>query len=197
MKGNYLSALMIVFISALLAGCATTEVMSNEYLLMDNTPKIVISDPKTQVNIQLMPIQVADYLAGSEIVLLSKQGMVYRSQQNLWAEPLSAQLNRLTMQGLIQRLPDTNWYKGHNTQVANLLKLSVEVDAFYGDLEGQVHVSGRWTLLSDSGKILRSKAFMVNEKLNENGYPALVQTLASTWFQQVMNPMAKSITDAL
>lgn len=197
MKGNYLPALMIVFISALLAGCATTEVASNEYLLMDNTPKIVISDPKTQVNIQLMPIQVADYLAGSEIVLLSKPGMVYRSQQNLWAEPLSAQLNRLTMQGLIQRLPDTNWYKGHNAQVANLLKLSVEVDAFYGDLEGQVHVSGRWTLLSGSGQILRSKAFMVTDKLNENGYPALVQTLASTWFQKVMDPMAKSITDAL
>ncbi|MFI8620283.1 MAG: ABC-type transport auxiliary lipoprotein family protein [Marinomonas sp.] len=197
MKRQYLSALMVICLSWLLAGCASTALPSSEYLLMDNTPKMVISDPKTQVNIQLMPIQVADYLAGSEIVLLSKQGEVHRSQQNLWAEPLSSQLNRLTMQGLIQRLPAANWYKGHNTRVSNLLKLSIEVDAFYGGLDGQVYVSGRWTLFSETGQIIRSHGFMVKETLSENGYSALVQTLASTWFQKVIDPMAKSITDAL
>ncbi|REG84278.1 PqiC family protein [Marinomonas pollencensis] len=197
MKSNTVKALMIGGLAWLLLGCANTPLTSSEYLLMDNTPKVVIDDARTEVNIQLLPIQVADYLAGSEIVLLSKQGEVYRSQQNLWAEPLSAQLNRLTMQGFMQRLPLTDWYRGNHSKMNDLLKLSIEVDAFYGDLEGRVHVSGRWTLFSASGQIMRDKSFMVSEKLAQSGYPKLVQTLAKTWFQKVLDPISKQVSEAL
>lgn len=197
MRNKSVKVLLVGGLVWLLVGCTTPQMASSEYLLMDNTPQVVINDARTRVNIQLLPIQVADYLAGSEIVLLSKQGDVYRSQQNLWAEPLSAQLNRLTMQGFTQRLPLTTWYRGNHSQVNDLLKLGIEVDAFYGDLEGQVHVSGRWTLFSASGQIIRSKAFVVSEKLAASGYSALVQTLAQTWFQKVLDPISKDVTYVL
>ncbi|MBJ7553633.1 PqiC family protein [Marinomonas spartinae] len=193
-----------VALSCLLTGCATAVVPSNEYLLMDHDGEATTSmssdsfskkqpDKKQQVvQIQLLPIRVADYLAGNEMVLVSKQGEVFRSQQNLWAEPLGPQLSRLTLQALIKRMPNIEWF-GPQDLVSSSERLSIDVDSFYGDLNGEVHVAGRWRLISSSGQILISKEFVAQGRLPKSGYPALVQTLGKVWFQKVIDPMVKTL----
>ncbi|SBS31857.1 hypothetical protein MSP8887_01598 [Marinomonas spartinae] len=189
-----------VTLSCLLTGCATTVVPSNEYLLMDQEAKNTTSissdllNKKQQVaQIQLLPIRVADYLAGNEMVLVSKQGEVFRSQQNLWAEPLAPQLSRITLQALIKRMPNVEWF-GSQALVSSSEHLSIDVDTFYGDLNGMVHVAGRWKLISSSGQVLVSKEFVAQGRLPKSGYPALVQTLGKVWFHKVIDPMVKTFS---
>lgn len=198
------SLFSVIAFAFLLTGCATTQVPSNEYLLMDSDTAAlakpvspsVASNKAVKLGVQLLPIKVADYLAGNEMVLVSKKGEVFRSQQNLWAEPLASQLNRLTIQAFIKRLPNIEWY-GQQPLVSSLDRLSIEVDTFYGDLSGKVQIAGRWRLLSPTGDLLASKEFVAQGALQNSGYPALVQTLGSVWFQKVIDPMADTINSTL
>ena len=81
----------------LLTACATKVVPSNEYLLVDKNIKEIEVKTTPSMPIQFMPITMANYLAGNEIVLVTQQGQVYRSKNHLWAETLSPQLSRLTI----------------------------------------------------------------------------------------------------
>lgn len=186
-----------VAISSILAGCATTVPPSNEYLLMDTGLSSTAVLPSKVTSVQLMPIVVANYLAGNEIVLVTKQGEVHRSQNNLWAESLSPQLTRLTQQRLEKTLPKVTWFGGQHLPSYAIALLNIEVDDFYADLEGMVHISGRWQLISATGELTVSDTFYVNSALQSDGYSTMVQTLSSSWFNQVIDPIADSLAKAL
>lgn len=181
-----------------LTGCASSDsVTSKEYLLLDTTLESVISVPVPAQPVQLMPIVVANYLAGNEMVLISGKGVVHRSQNNLWAEPLSAQLTRLTQQRLERMLPDLTWFGGQRLPAYEIAQLNIEVDKFYADLDGVVHLSGRWQLISAAGEITASHTFYTQRRLESDGYTSLVQTLSSTWFDEVISPMSQWISQAM
>jgi uncharacterized protein len=103
---------LLVLISWMMIGCATPTPPSKEYLLMDTGLHNTQVQVTKKISVQLMPIVVANYLAGNEIVLVTKQGDVHRSQSNLWAESLSPQLTRLTQQRLEKALPNITWFGG-------------------------------------------------------------------------------------
>ncbi|MBR7888969.1 membrane integrity-associated transporter subunit PqiC [Marinomonas sp. A79] len=187
--------LSIGVLSGWLLGCAAPVAPpSKEYLLLDAKLEQVSALPTSAQSVQLMPVVVANYLAGNDIVLVSKEGVVHRSQQNLWAESLSAQLTRLTQQRLENTLPQLSWFSGQRLPAYAIAELSIEVDKFYADLEGQVHLSGRWQLMSAEGEVWRTQAFYVQSSLNADGYTVLVQTLSLSWFDEVVNPMANQIS---
>ena len=100
-------------IAWLMVGCATPISPSKEYLLTDEALSTVRVQSTNPVFIQLMPVSMANYLVGNEMVLVTRQGQVHRSKNNLWAEPLSSQLGRLIQQRLESALPDITWV---NTQ---------------------------------------------------------------------------------
>lgn len=184
---------LLVLISWMVTGCATPTPPSKEYLLMDSGLKNTQPQATKTISVQLMPIVVANYLAGSEIVLVTKQGDVHRSQNNLWAEPLSPQLARLTLQRLEKTLPNITWFGGQRLPSYAIALLNIEVDAFYADLEGLIHITGRWQVISAMGELAASNTFDVKSELKSDGYSTMVQTLSASWFNQVIDPMAKEI----
>ncbi|MCB5161352.1 PqiC family protein [Marinomonas algarum] len=197
MKG-YKKIAFIGLLSTWLIGCASSEMpTSKEYLLLDTSLVNAQTVSTESQPIQLMPVVVANYLAGNEIVLISQQGVVHRSQNNLWAEPLSAQLTRLTQQRLEKTLPSLTWFGGQRLPAYAIAQLNIDVDKFYADLEGKVHLSGRWQLISATGEIAASHTFTTQRRLASDGYTSLVQTLSSAWFDDVMTPMSKAIAEAL
>jgi uncharacterized lipoprotein YmbA len=160
---------------------------------MDTGLKNVQAQPSKKMAVQLMPIVVANYLAGNEIVLVTKEGEVHRSQSNLWAESLSPQLTRLTQQRLEKTLPNITWFGGQRLPSYAIALLNIEVDDFYADLEGMVHISGRWQVISATGELAASSTFDVKSELKSDGYSTMVQTLSASWFNKVIDPMAKEI----
>lgn len=189
-----LCGLMLVM---MLTACSSVVTPSNEYLLMDTEGYQDKSAQTTKQSIQLMPIIVANYLGGNEIVLVSQQGEVFRSQSNLWAEPLSAQLMRLTQQHLEVLLPDVIWFSRQRLPARPVVQLSIEVDTFYADLNGMVHIAGRWHLFSPSGETLFVRSFQVSDDLPSDGYPTLVKTLSTNWFEKVVDPMSATLVQLL
>jgi uncharacterized lipoprotein YmbA len=183
----------LALISWMMTGCATPTPPSNEFLLMDTGLKNVQAQPSKKMAVQLMPIVVANYLAGNEIVLVTKEGEVHRSQSNLWAESLSPQLTRLTQQRLEKTLPNITWFGGQRLPSYAIALLNIEVDDFYADLEGMVHISGRWQVISATGELAASSTFDVKSELKSDGYSTMVQTLSASWFNKVIDPMAKEI----
>jgi uncharacterized protein len=187
---------LLVLISWMMIGCATPTPPSKEYLLMDTGLHNTQVQVTKKISVQLMPIVVANYLAGNEIVLVTKQGDVHRSQSNLWAESLSPQLTRLTQQRLEKALPNITWFGGQRLPSYAIALLNIEVDDFYADLEGMIHISGRWQVISATGELSTSNTFEVQRKLKSDGYSTMVQTLSASWFDQVIGPMAKEIAQS-
>jgi uncharacterized lipoprotein YmbA len=189
--------LLVMGFAWLLTACSTTKPPSNEYLLMDEN--IVKAEPMTTspISVQIMPVSVANYLAGNEIVLVTKQGEVYRSANNLWAETLSPQLTRLTQQRLEKTLPDVTWFGGQRLPANQIALLNIEVDDFYADLKGMIHISGRWQLMSELGELTAADTFYVTDSLKSDGYSIMVQTLSHSWFNQVIDSMANDIAHSL
>jgi len=193
---NWRMFLSLWLVSIILSGCATPVDESYEYLLMDNAASHIEPEETLRTSVQLMPIIVANYLAGNEIVLVTNEGEVHRSQINLWAEPLSPQLTRLTQQRLEKTLPNLTWFVRQRLPSHAIAQLDVEVDRFFADLNGVVHITGRWLLISPEGDVMLSKAFDVEDTLKSDGYPAMAQTLADNWFKHVVSPMAHEIANA-
>ncbi len=185
--------LWLLLACSFVAGCSTPAVQSHEYLLMDAGLKSAQPQSTRRISVQLMPIVVANYLAGNEIVLVTKQGDVHRSQSNLWAETLSPQLTRLTQQRLEKTLPNITWFGGQRLPSYAIALLNIEVDDFYADLEGIVHISGRWQMISANGELSASNTFYVQSELTSDGYSTMVQTLSASWFDKVIDPMAKEM----
>ncbi|WP_417537518.1 PqiC family protein [Marinomonas sp.] len=185
--------LWLLLACSFVAGCSAPAVQSYEYLLMDAGLKSAQPQSTRRISVQLMPIVVANYLAGNEIVLVTKQGDVHRSQSNLWAETLSPQLTRLTQQRLEKTLPNITWFGGQRLPSYAIALLNIEVDDFYADLEGIVHISGRWQMISANGELSASNTFYVQSELTSDGYSTMVQTLSASWFDKVIDPMAKEM----
>ena len=188
---------LVVFIAWLVTACAGPTAPSNEYLLMDAELRSVEAKTTPKISVQLMPVYVANYLAGNEIVLVTKQGEVHRSKSNLWAETLSPQLTRLTQQRLEKTLPNITWFGGQRLPANAIATLSIDVDDFYADLDGIIHITGRWQLISELGELSVSNTFSVKDVLTSDGYSTMVQALSSSWFNHVIDPIAAEIAKKL
>ena len=71
--------------------------------------------------------------------------------------------------------------------------LNIEVDDFYADLKGMIHISGRWQAISAAGDLSLSNTFYVTGELQSDGYSTMVQALSASWFNQVIDPISKEI----
>ena len=188
----------VVIISGLLVACSTPPVApSKEYLLLDKGQVEAEPIATKSVAMHLLPVSVAPYLLGTELVLVSSQGEVFRSQNNLWAEPLSTQLTRISQQSLEHSLPDITWFGHQSVPVDGVYQLNLEVDAFYADLEGNVHITGRWQLVSPARELLQVDTFTIVEPLQADGFPAMVNTLSHLWLEKVLMKIAQQIPQAL
>lgn len=126
-------------------------------------------------------VGVADYLAGSGLVFQTNDVQYVLTQNNLWASPLDQQLQQTLITYLARDLPGrvVSAQPANNTQQD---VLNVNVTGFHGRYDGSALISGSWVLTKDGQTIQRSFNLILKQK--EDGYDALVRTLAAGWQQE-------------
>ncbi len=133
-------------------------------------------------------VSVPDYLAGNGVVYQTSDVQYVIAANNQWASPLDQQLQQRLVSNLGAALP--GWVVSASALGSDYDTLNVNVTGFHGRYDGQVIVSGEWTLQHNQRLI--KQPFMISLPQKEDGYDALVRTLAQGWQQQ-----AQQIANAL
>lgn len=174
-----------VFCAALLlSACSST--IDNTYYQLPSKPAAmqVRSGGEAQPPaLWVQQVAVPDYLAGNGLVYQTSDVKYVIAANNLWASPLDQQLQQTLVANLSKALP------GRLVSAAPLGEkhdtLSVTVTGFQGRFDGRAVVSGEW-ILQHNGHVVK-QGFDVALPQNEDGYDALVRTLAIGWQQTAQN----------
>ncbi|CAK9884611.1 MAG: hypothetical protein XXXJIFNMEKO3_01000 [Candidatus Erwinia impunctatus] len=176
---------LIVLITAL-TGCSSTPVTRYYQLPADTaatSDEVVYEKSETQSAVWVEPVALTDALAGSGIVYQQSDVQYVIASTNLWATPLDQQLQLALIGDLSRQLPG-RLISGQPLG-ADPLRLSVSVNGFHGRYDGSVVITGNWIL--DNQGTLISRSFSMSLPQSEDGYDALVATLAKGWHQESKN----------
>ncbi|WP_409307517.1 membrane integrity-associated transporter subunit PqiC [Pectobacterium sp. B1J-3] len=134
-------------------------------------------------------VGVADYLGNQGVVYQTSDVQYAIASDNLWASPLDQQLQ----QALVTELGNNmaGWIVTTQPHGGEQAVLNVTITAFHGRYDGKVVIRGEW-VLSRADKVIK-RPFNVVLPQTEDGYEALVKTLAQGW-QQVGVAIAQSVT---
>ncbi|QHM70513.1 membrane integrity-associated transporter subunit PqiC [Mixta intestinalis] len=167
-----------------LSACSTTT-QTTMYQLPAGAPAMAPVSQSTLLAESALPlwvehVSVPDYLAGNGVVYQTSDVKYVIAANNLWASPLDQQLQQTLVTNLSAALPGRlvsalPLGEQHDT-------LNVSVTGFHGRYDGQVVISGSWTL-EHGGRITR-QPFNLTLPQQEDGYDALVRTLAQGWQQE-------------
>lgn len=143
----------------------------------------------SQPMIWVQQVTVPDYLAGNGVVYQTSDVKYVIASQNLWASPLDQQLQQTLVTNLSRALPGrlvsaTPLSEQHDT-------LNVNVTNFQGRYDGKAVISGEW-VLQHQGRLIK-QSFNLLLPQQEDGYDALVRTLANGWQQQAQQ-IAQTLT---
>lgn len=180
---------LIVLAALLLAGCSSSQ-SSKSYYQLPSTAGVISQksaiSPEKQV--QLISVNVADYLNGLGVVYQTSDVQYVMATNNLWAGSLQHQLQQTLIENLNTALPD--WLITSQPITNGNKVLTVNVNGFHGRYDGQAIVRGEWTL-TDGNRIL-TQPFDIQLPQAEDGYDSLIRTLAQAWKQQ-NDDMAQTI----
>ncbi|ELY4572739.1 membrane integrity-associated transporter subunit PqiC [Cronobacter turicensis] len=171
---------------ALLSACSSTEETTWYQLPASTAPVAHGASMNSQHLLWVEQVSVPDYLAGNGVVYQTTDVQYVIASQNLWASPLDQQLRNTLVTNLSATLP--GWVVSAQPLGAEQDTLNVNVTGFHGRYDGRVIVSGEW-LLKHKGQLIK-RLFHTELKQQEDGYDAMVKTLAQAWQQQ-----AKTIAD--
>lgn len=174
----------------IICGCSTTTDSTYYQLPADSaTASVSSTHTASPPMLWVQQVTVSDYLAGNGVVYQTSAVKYVIASQNLWASPLDQQLQQTLVANLSRALP--GWLvsaaplsKQHDT-------LSVNVTGFHGRYDGKAIISGEW-ILQHQGRFTR-QPFNLMLAQQEDGYEALVKTLAQGWQQQAQQ-IAKTLS---
>ena len=172
-----------VALALLLSACSSTPQKTYYQLPALGTPAQV-SGSTTSRQLWLEHVSVADYLAQSGVVYQTNDVQYVIAQNNLWASPLDQQLQQTLVTNLSSALP--GWVVSSQPMSSEQDVLNVTISGFHGRFDGKAIIRGEW-MLKHHG-LLFKRPFNLELKLDEDGYDALVRTLAEGWQKE-----AKSI----
>ena len=125
-------------------------------------------------------VSIPDYLAGNGVVYQTTDVQYVIANNNLWASPLDQQLRTTLVANLSNQLP--GWVVASQPLGSEQDMLNVSVSGFHGRYDGRVIVSGEW-LLKHQGQLIK-RPFNIEFKQQQDGYDAMVKTLAQAWSQE-------------
>ncbi|NMP27069.1 membrane integrity-associated transporter subunit PqiC [Rahnella sp. SAP-1] len=176
-----------VVLALCLAACSSEGKKTYYQLpvISSSQPSLSVSASRASVNatprLWISQVTVADFLGSAGLVYQTNDVQYVMAANNLWASPLDQQLRQSLQSYLGSRLP--GWVVSEQQGPdANQQQLTVNVTGFHGRYDGRAVVSGTWTL-SQNGQ-LRQHRFNIELKQDQDGYDALVRTLAKGWEQE-------------
>ncbi|MEI7410869.1 membrane integrity-associated transporter subunit PqiC [Pectobacterium aroidearum] len=177
----------ILVLALVLSACSSSSTQKTYYQL----PIIADTNTVQSAVIQGHPlwvehVSVADYLVNAGLVYQTNDVQYVIASNNLWASPLDQQLQQALVTNLGHKLP--GWVVTTQPQGSDQAVLNVSVTGFHGRYDGNAVVRGEW-MLTYQGKVVK-RSFSVVLPQTEDGYDALVRTLAQGW-QQVSQSIAQ------
>jgi len=176
-----------VVLALCLAACSSEGKKTYYQLpvISSSQPSLSVSASRASANatprLWISQVTVADFLGSAGLVYQTNDVQYVMAANNLWASPLDQQLRQSLQSYLGSRLP--GWVVSEQQGPdANQQQLTVNVTGFHGRYDGRAVVSGTWTL-SQNGQ-LRQHRFNIELKQDQDGYDALVRTLAKGWEQE-------------
>ena len=171
----------IALLAMLLTACSTSGDKKSYYQLpLPPQPTVAQSDGRGQHLLWVEQVTVPDYLAGNGVVYQTSDVQYVIATNNLWASPLDQQLRTTLVANLSQQLP--GWVVSSQPLGSEQDTLNVAVNGFHGRYDGRVIVSGEW-LLKHQGQLIK-RPFNIVLKQDQDGYDAMVKTLAQAWSQE-------------
>jgi uncharacterized lipoprotein YmbA len=165
----------------LLLGACSSTTPSKTYYQLPILPGVAqVSATPVSHQLWLEHVNVADYLAQSGVVYQTNDVQYVMAQNNLWASPLDQQLQQTLVTYLSHALP--NWVVSSQSMSSAQDVLNVTVGGFHGRYDGKAIISGEW-VLNRRGKLIK-RPFSLELKQGEDGYDALIRTLAQGWQQE-------------
>ncbi len=174
---KWLPVVMACFLSA----CSSSGSDNKTYYQLP-LPQAGVQSTVSQGNRLLWVEQVSipDYLAGNGVVYQTSDVQYVIANNNLWASPLDQQLRTTLVANLSNQLP--GWVVASTPLGSDQDTLNVNVSGFHGRYDGRVIVSGEW-LLNHQGQLIK-RPFHIEIKQQQDGYDAMVKTLAQAWSQE-------------
>jgi hypothetical protein len=129
------------------------------------------------------PVMVANYLNTNALILQTSEVQLVKTNQQQWAEALDQQLTRLLQQQLSAALP--GYRVTDRAPEGPHQRLLVQVEQFHGTEQGQILLSGKYSVVNAEQTI--QQRFALELAQPEDGYPSMVATLGLGWQQVVTN----------
>ncbi|EKN3345108.1 membrane integrity-associated transporter subunit PqiC [Yersinia ruckeri] len=170
---------MMVVMALVLSACSSSPDKTYYQLPALGTP-VAASSSTVSHQLWLEHVSVADYLAASGVVYQTNDVQYVIANNNLWASPLDQQLQQTLVTNLSSALP--NWLVSAQPLDSDQAVLNVTITGFHGRYDGKVVIKGVW-ILKYRDKLIK-QPFDLELKQNEDGYDALVRTLAQGWQQE-------------
>ena len=178
-----------VVLALFLAACSSDGKKTYYQLPTINSPAPVavmstgggLTPPTEQPKLWVSSVTVADFLGTSGLVYQTSDVRYVMAANNLWASPLDQQLQQSLQSYLGRSLP--GWVvSSQQASDGKQEQLSINVTGFHGRYDGRAVISGTWTLTRD-GQVTQH-SFDIELKQQQDGYDALVRTLATGWQQE-------------
>lgn len=186
-----MSKAWIVVMALLLGACSS--VPSKVYYQLPSPPASMdtASAGTAARTLWISHIALADVLSSSGLVYQTSDVRFNIASNNLWASPLDQQLQQALIASLNTRL--SGWVVSAQPLGKTPAALNVTVKAFHGRYDGKAVLQGEW-IFTERERVLR-QPFNLVLPLRDDGYDALVNTLAQGW-QQVAQSIAEQIARA-
>jgi uncharacterized lipoprotein YmbA len=168
-----------VALALLLCACSSPPKKTYYQLPALGTPAQVNSVASTR-QLWLEHVFVADYLIQTGVVYQTNGVQYAIAQNNLWASPLDQQLQQTLVTNLSSALP--GWVVSSQPMSSDQDVLNVTISGFHGRFDGKAIIRGEW-VLNRQGRLIK-RPFSLELKQGEDGYDALVRTLAQGWQQE-------------
>ncbi|MFV0262411.1 MAG: membrane integrity-associated transporter subunit PqiC [Kluyvera sp.] len=170
---------LVLAAACLLAACSSTE-NKTYYQLPLATGTVQNGVSASQRLLWVEQVSIPDFLAGSGVVYQTSDVQYVIASNNLWASPLDQQLRTALVSNLSNQLP--GWVVSSQPLGSDQDTLNVSVSGFHGRYDGKVVVSGEW-LLNHQGQLTK-RPFHIELAQQQDGYDAMVKTLAQAWSQE-------------
>lgn len=183
-----LSLVMAVALSA--CGSRTTTAQDKQFLLpySPSQPTVATSAPKLIVKTDL-----ANHLSHHGLVFRTNATEVVQAKQNQWAYSVKEQINAFLV-GSLRSKQSRYWTLAMNpvVELDEQPYLHVQFKEFNGAYTGNAELLGEWVLVDEQGTIVQTEYFQLRIPLAGEGYPALVDALA-TGLTQLTDDIAKQL----
>lgn len=172
----------------MLTGCAVKAPDIQYFLLSEPTfeaVEITALEDTPKVQVAIGSVSVADFLAGSGLVVEQVNFGLTKTNQHRWAERLDQQIARQVRTGLNQRYPQIQWIPLAHAGNVRLMdyRLDFQLDSFHLTAQHEAKVRIHWFLRTTQDKVVYSGTVEQQQALSRTGYTEAVYQLNQAWHQ--------------